>query len=67
MNPSNLLLSTSRRVNLYDDFFQSESPCKPVKKFTNVSQNTTQVVLSIIDNMLHKEGIFNNVLGEKRR
>ena len=67
MSTCNLLLSTSRRVNLYDDSFQSESPCKPVKKFTNVSKNTTQVVLSITDNMLHKEGIFSDILGEKRR
>ena len=67
MSTSNLLLSTSSRFNLYDDSLQSESPCKPVKKFTNVSKNTTPVVLSITDNMLHKERIFSDILGEKRR
>ena len=35
------------------------------KKITNVSKNTTQVVLSIKDNMQCKEGIFNDILREK--
>ena len=35
------------------------------EKITNASKNSTQVVLSIKDNMQCKEGIFNDFLHEK--
>ena len=35
-----------------------------LQKFTNVSKNTTQVVLSIKNNILCKEGMFSDVLGD---
>ena len=35
-------LSARGRINLHDDSSPSESLFKPVKKFTNVSRNTTQ-------------------------
>ena len=51
----------SARLNLCDNSFQSESPRK---KTTNVSINTTQIVLSIRDNTQCREGILSDVLGE---
>ena len=32
INTDNLLLSTTGGINLHDDSFQSESPCKPANK-----------------------------------
>lgn len=64
INTVDLFLSTSARLNLRDNSFQSESPRKPVKKITNVSINTTQIVLSIRDNTQCREGILSDVFGE---
>ena len=53
-------LSTSGRVNPV----KVKAPVSQ-EKITNVSKNSTQVVLSIKDNMQCKEGIFNDFLREK--
>ena len=62
-------LSARGRINLHDDSSPSESLFKPVKKFTNVSRNTTQGFFIFIfrDNTICKEGIFSDVLGVKFR